>query len=492
MGDTFEDRSSRFEPDKSINTFNRSLEEQLQDPAVKDRLIANLEYLEPDQARELIKIMLWSDSAFSFGMLGQLPRGLNFAIAFLDELGKQLQNVPPHLLREFVAEMIRTLDLESVRALPRAYLPLLASLNLVAGDDPEKIKENQQKKISLLQDTIRTADFGKIRKMITRQADLNYPVMENVIATIVSDPVIFANLLNILPPLLNNLLKATATGLQEIDFPPEILASAVFNLLDDLKAEELGAIITGLSTLINKIHEGSAVLGYNEPRFRVVIESLLEKTLSNFDQKENIAALAALGEDLEVILYAVTDTLMQKPELLEEILPVLRQGFCTGLRSLAYLLEQLNQLPPQGSLNFIQGQDSAISTEAAKLVNALVGLSNRVMEDNPGLLEKSLAGFIQTVDQAEVARLLNRGLISYNKMLTDGPDQVKGELSYYLEQLDQEELSRALLLTSGQLSQTLAGNPRLSRSLLKSFFRLVGGLIRGSLKGERKLQGRQS
>jgi hypothetical protein len=492
LGDRHEDKSSPFASERSINMVNRNLEELLRTPAVKDQLIAHLEYLEPEKARELIKILLWSDSAFSFGMLGQLSRSLNFTVAFFDELGQQLQKIPPHLLREFAAEMIRTVDLESIRALPRAYAPLLVTLNLAAGEGPEEIRQNQERKIRLLQEAIRAADFGKIRKGLTKQAEVNYPVIESVVATMVSDPVIFANLINILPPLLNNLLKGTARTLEVIDFPPEILASAVFNLIDKLDAEELGAIINNLSSLINKLHEGSAVLGQPEPRFRSVMQSFLEKGLLNLDEKEAAAALTALGEDLEVLCRAISDTVVQKPELLEEICPALLQGLGAGMRGLTYMLEQLDNLPSKSLPNLTRGLESSVFTEGPKLVNALTVLGNRIMAENPVFLEKVLGELSQSLDRAETAKILNSCLLSYNRRLTEEQDQLKGKGSLYLEQLDQEELSRALLLTSGRLSETLAGNPRLSRVLLKSFFRILGGAIRGALKGGRRMPGRQT
>ncbi len=110
---------------KPAGGLNSSLEELLKSPDAKDLAIAHLEYLEPEKGRELARMLLWTDSAFSFGLLGQLPRGLNFATAFLDELGWQLQKVPPHLMREFAAEMGRNIDTASIMALPRAYAPLL-------------------------------------------------------------------------------------------------------------------------------------------------------------------------------------------------------------------------------------------------------------------------------------------------------------------------------------------------------------------------------
>ncbi|MEW5784533.1 MAG: hypothetical protein AB1767_05555 [Bacillota bacterium] len=479
----------------------RVLRELLRTPAVKDLLAINLQDSNPETARELVKAMLWSDSVFSFGMLGQLPRGLNFLVVFLDELGRQLQNLPPHLLREFAAAMGRTLDTESLKALPRVYAPLLATLagedlatrqrlldpaalgelitslfewlGRAAGKDPEKMRLSEARKSRFLAETIRATDFGKIRRAITRQAEANYPVTESVVTAIVSDPLIFANLINILPPLLNNLLKGTSSALAQIDYPPEILASAVFNLLGDLETEELGEIINNASRFINKLHEGSAVLGREEPRFRPVLQSFLEKALHRVDETEAARALLALGEDIETLLCVAADTVVEKPELAAKVFSALLLGFNANLHGVTYLLEQLNELPPHLYQHMAAELDNKDFNKIGKLINNLVKLANRVLLEKPAL----------------VGNALNAYLASYNQKLAREPGQVRKSFSHYLTHLDPEELSTALLLTSDQLSQTLAENPQLAKSVLKSFFTILRGAIKGSLRRKCKSQG---
>lgn len=499
--------------------LNRRIEELLKSPDAKDRVIANLEYLEPEKARELARVLLWSDSAFSFGLLGQLPRGFNFATAFLDELGRQLQKVPPELLREFAAEMGRNIDTASIMGLPRAYAPLLSSIGLTAGDDPGENLLNREKKIRYIEDKLRTADFGKIRHRVTRHAEELYPLLESIVATIVSDPVIFANLINILPPLLNNLLKGTAGALKQVDYPPEILASSIFNLVDDIEAEELGAIINQLSRLINGLHEGSAILGGSEPRFRRVLQSFLEKAARGVDEKEAARALLALGEDLEVILCTAADTAVQKPELLAELFSALLQGSSAALRGFAYLLDQLYELPPQLFTDFTREIATGDFKESAKLLNSLVCLSNRILAENPSLLEKVLTAYFQSADRAELqnllsnilgqgasfvtsaqfsalfppgetAQALNSFLYSYNRRLESKPVSAGESITQYLGQIDQKELSTAILLTSDHFAGALAANPILSRSVIRSFFRIFWGALKGSLKRGRKAERR--
>ncbi|MDZ4131657.1 MAG: hypothetical protein U1E11_00820 [Dethiobacteria bacterium] len=495
-----------FESSAPVDPINRSLEELLRTPAVKDRAMANLSYLEPEKARELARVLFWSDSAFSFGLLGQLPRGLNFVVALLDETGRQLQKVPPLLLKEFSAEMLRTLDTDAIKALYPTYSPLLTNLGLTPGNNPEAIERLQEKKIRFLQDRLRSADFGKIRHKVTRHIDENYPVIESVVNTIISDPVIFANLLNILPPLLNNLLKGAASALENIDFPPEILASSVFNQLDDIRAEELGAIANQLNCLINRLHEGSSTLGGNEPRFRPVLKNLFEKTVQNLDAKEASGALLALSEDLEVVFYVAADTALQEPELAAGLLSAMLQGSSAVLRGLTYLADQIGDLP-LGLMNGAAGELAEDHyKEFAKLINTLVNLSNKVLADHPDLVEKVLHSFYQSLDREalftllqalmqqgaafatseELAKAINSGLDNYNRKLESSPDFISERLTPCLDHLDCQKLDRALRLTAGQIAETLAGQPGLSRSIIRTYIKILCGTLRGSLKISRK------
>jgi len=512
-----EEDYKRSEP---AGRLNSRLEELLKSADFKDQVIANLEYLEPEKARELARILLWSDSAFSFGLLGKLPHGLNYTIALLDELGRQLQNVPSELLREFAAEMGRNIDTDSIMALPRAYAPLLATMGLAASEDKEENLLSREKKIEYIQGKLEKADFGKIRHSIIRQSEEHYPLIESIAATIVSDPVIFANVINIIPPLLNNFLKGTAAALEKVDYPPEILASSIFNLADEINAEELGEIINQLNRLINGLHEGSAILGGNEPRFRRVLQSFLEKTSRGIDEKEAGRALLALGEDLEVIFCVVADTAGQKPELLTELVSALLQGSSAALRGLTYLLDQFKELPPQLFNDLTREIATGDCKESARLLNSLVCLGNRVLAENPSLLKKALISHLQSVDRAELqnffrnitaqaasfatseeflellppeesAEAFNSFIFSYNRKLKSRPPANGEAAAQFLGQIDRKEFSTAILLTSDRIAGTLAENPGLSRPFIGAFFKIIWGAIKGSLKPGRKAERRR-
>ena len=454
-------------------SFNPRLEEQLKSAELKDQVISSLEYLEPENARELARLLLWSDSAFSFGLIGQLPRSLNFIVAFFDELGQQLQNVPPELLRQFAFEMARNVDTKSMAALPAAYKPLIAALNQASVDSSGEDELHQEKMIQFIREKIQSTDFGKVRTSLKKHLEGSYPLAESVVAEIISDPVAFANLINILPPLLNHFLKLTASSLEHLDYPSEILASAVFNLVNDIETGEMASIINNINRLINRVHEGSSILGGSEPRFRLVAENILEKTLQEIDQEAAAGALCALGEDLETVLNAAADTAIKKPELMVALLTAMMQGSSAILRGMSYITDRLKELPPDYFAQFTTSILNSEAQESAKMFNNLVSLSNRILAENPELCEKAAVSFLKTVDKNELQNLQ------------------RNILSICLNHFDQDQVSAFLINTSGQLSANLSENPRLSRSVIRSCISIFWGALKGSFKRAGRREGGQ-
>lgn len=554
----------------------RVMKQLLRTPAFKDLVSLGMSDSNPETSREMARVLLWEDAAFSFGIMGNLSRDINNLTAFLDELGRQLQNVPPEMLKEFVSQMSENLDTEAVKALPGVYAPLLEKLvyedpqvqvklkegaaetlnalmrfsagillhaseyepgegeeihpdpaalaglinslfrwmGSAAGKDPETIEASREKKIKLLEETIKTVDFGVIRSGITKRAEANYPVTESVITAMVGDPIIFANVINILPPLMNNLLRGLSKALSELDFPPEILASAVFNLLDDLEAEEIGAIINGFCRFVNGLHEGSLVLGRDEPRFRPVLQNFLEKGLRDVDEMEAAGAMLALFEDSEVILTVFADVISEKPEMIEKFFTAFVQGLNAQLRGFVYLADKLNQLSP-GVYSHIGRElgEKADFKEAAALINALARISNKVLAENPALIEKALSAVYQSVDKEEMRELVreitrqgtafatveletlqpeeagkvaNSLLVSYNQKITRDPEKTRESTAVFLSQLDHEELSGAIINTADHLSYAFSKNPKLAEALMRSFYAVIRGALKGASKKKKK------
>ncbi len=582
-----EEKKSKAEETGETDAGPRIMRQLLKTPMFKDLATLAIHDWAPETPRELAKTLIWEDSAFSFGLLRGLPRKINFLIVFLDELGMQLQNIPPDLLHQFITEMAVNIDKEAIKALPGAYTPVLdaliwedperrrhiregavESLNALmrmlagflsaanmrldgtgessmedlypdpqalgelitflfrwmgtaAGKDEETIRARREKKIRILQETMQATDFGVIRDALTRRAETFYPVTKSIIGTMVTDPIIFANLLNILPPLLNNLLKGISHGVAEIDFPPEILASAIFNFMDSLEAEEIGKLINGLCRFICHVHEGSLVLGGDEPRFRPVFQNLMERVIIGIDETMAADALLALFEDVEVIIPVVADVILERPELLQKGAPVLISGFNALMRGFSYLVTKLNRLPQESyqQLN-LEWMEKADFKEAGVLITALVRLLNQVLSPHPDLIEKTLSSVYRAVDKKELGTLIqtlvtqgisffkneslwellppdeagkmfNSMLMAYNHNLGMFTEKSRESLSIFMAQIDQHEVSNAILNTSNRISDALSANPQLAQSVMKSIYAVVRGVLKGAYRNKNKGKSRE-
>ncbi len=181
------------------------IKELLRTPLFKDLLTLSLRDAFSGVPRELAKTLLWEDAPFSLGLLGNLPKMMGFFLALLDELGRQLQNVPPEMLREFASQMMKNLEIPGP----------------AAGEDPQSLEAARDQKIAFTNMVLDKADFGAIRHAVAGRARENRPVNENLIRQIVGDPIRFANVLNTLPPLINNLLNSLTTAVAGLDYPPQ-------------------------------------------------------------------------------------------------------------------------------------------------------------------------------------------------------------------------------------------------------------------------------
>lgn len=118
--------SQKFVEDSS--PMDSVIREILRTPAFKDLIMLELTGPSSGSARKLLRTLLWEDSALFFSLLGALPRNFNFTVEFLDELGKQLNQIPPEMLRQYLSQMGADVDKGSLQALVQTFTTLVEKL----------------------------------------------------------------------------------------------------------------------------------------------------------------------------------------------------------------------------------------------------------------------------------------------------------------------------------------------------------------------------
>jgi len=108
----------------------RVLREIMRTPAFLDVVRNNIGSLDPEDARGLVRAVLWEDVEVSLGVTGTVPEVVNYLVAAAGEVARQLGGMPPALMERFLERMADEIDLDAIRALPGEFEPLLRSVGL--------------------------------------------------------------------------------------------------------------------------------------------------------------------------------------------------------------------------------------------------------------------------------------------------------------------------------------------------------------------------
>lgn len=101
-----------------IDAANRILKVLLQRPSFKENVRSILKGVDPDNARELARTIVWEDPEIVLSLMGAVPSLANSMIRFLDEIILQVrEKFPPELLHEFLEAIICEFDDGAMRSI---------------------------------------------------------------------------------------------------------------------------------------------------------------------------------------------------------------------------------------------------------------------------------------------------------------------------------------------------------------------------------------
>ncbi|MBU4180029.1 MAG: hypothetical protein KJ625_08840, partial [Actinobacteria bacterium] len=275
----------------------------------RENVEAVLESVKPEAVDAAVESLFGEGGEMGPEILLAIPNVMNAYARMLTGFAEVLEELEPEERRKLLGEAAGKLDGVALGRATNAFSRLMMK---VGKENPKLAAEV----FPAIETAIEEIDFGKLRVGTVAYIEYAADLASMSIDAMLENPVIVANLVGILPPLINNLIKVISGALSEMDLPQEVLASAVFNIILEIDTEELGRAVTSMSKIVNELHEGNLILGRDEPRFRAVFAEFAEGILENVDTAEFARAVVALGEDFEVILDSVTDILHRDPELL--------------------------------------------------------------------------------------------------------------------------------------------------------------------------------
>lgn len=455
--------------------------ELIRTPGFKELLLLHLRDINPDNARELVKAALWEDVSFSMSVLGASPKLVNWLVEALIELGVQLNNFTVDILRDFMVQLGRDLDVEKLKTVPGAYAAMVNELlledraaldGLIAGlgsiaEGMMRSGEETWRKIW------NTADFGKIRVGITRHLEERKAGMEGEVDLM--NPVAISNLLGVVPPMANFTLRALTRTLQALNLPAEILANAIFQLLEDIDKAELGGLVNALAGLTSALHRGNIVLGRDEPRFKEVFGRVARDVADNVDGEAFKDMLVSLKEDGAVIGSVLSEYVYATPDATVQVVKWLYAATGASLRAVAETFRKFSELPEEAIGAIVDGYEEAVDMrEMGRIINYGAVYANKMYEARPGEMTRHVGTLLASLDTEELAAagktaflelkdvvladptvsaalepeavgaMINRGLAAFNAFMQENPDLVASNVVRAVNTLDTAEMHLAL------------------------------------------------
>ncbi len=322
----------------------------------------------------------------------------------------QLNNFTLDILRDFLVKLGQDLDIEKLRSLPDAYAPLVNDLllddrealdGLIAGlgviaDEMMRAGERAWRKIW------NTADFGKIRVGLTEHLEGRRDELQGDAELF--NPVAISNLLGVVPPLANFTLRVLTRALQALNLPAEILANAIFQLLEDIDMAETGGLVNALAGFVNALHRGNLVLGRDEPRFKEVLGRVSRDLVDNVDGEAFKDMLIALKEDGAVIGSVLSDYVYATPETTVQVVRGVYLAVGAALRATAETLPQvLRAAGRDRRRHHRQLRGGRGHAGVARIINYGAVYMNKVFEARPGELARHMGKMLAGLDTEELA-----------------------------------------------------------------------------------------
>ncbi|MBU4490821.1 MAG: hypothetical protein KKE79_09345 [Actinobacteria bacterium] len=359
-----------------------------------------------------------------------------------------------------------------------------------------------------------TTDFGKLREAVTALLDYAVAVAEKSIELSTVNPIIIANIVGMLPPLVNSLIKVVSSALKNVDLPSEILASTLFNLLLSVDTAELGSALNSLAGLLKVVHDGNKVLGRDQCMSHAVFLQFADSLLQSLDVSEVSGAIVALCEEAHVMVGATAEILVREPGLLLLLSSTGVSAMNIFHRALATAFNELGKTPEEEMKNIGDEVRERFDTgEVGNMANAVLALTERFRNANPELGRELMLGFAGSVDgelassavrdlsadflevvrrdpaigralePEEMGRRMNEVLFAFNRTFSDGPLGISRYVSRMLAVVDTHELETAVLnFTQGLTDAVMASTGKglaLLRPLAAVAWRVVVSLGRG-------------
>ena len=478
---------------------------------VKHALTNVIEGMDHVRAKSMARELIAEDQEFSETMIRGFPRVVNFSVQLLKALAESLDRLSVDRSSEMLAGALRQVDGVEIGQVINALSRFLIKLHEAK---PGLIADSR---VALISDAVGEVDFGKLRKAATEHYHSKLLVLEGKVDKVVGFPLGLANLLNVVPPLLNDLLRILAKTLTHLKFPDELLANALFTLVGDIDMREAGQVLNAAADLVIALSHGDQILGNeSEPLLKEVLIRLGRELSANVNAGMLKEAALALGKDGKVIGEVFSEYVFSTDARTLSFLNALLVPINGVVKMLGETVVKIAELPDGVIAQMAEGMEENFEAEeVGRLFNSLTTLFNRMAAKNPDMVSEMLKRVITPLDLEQsgaacktlvlqmkdaafaapnlssklapsvIGKTVNTGLVSFNRFSKEKAEFLAVGLSDALAELDAKELNQAVDGAMSQLVEAALRNGEIVKAVIRPI--ISGGFkyVKGSIKNMR-------
>jgi hypothetical protein len=445
------------------------------------RLITGVNSSDPQEvARELFR----EDGEFSQALIAAVPRLVSTAAQAVKLFVESMESLPADKGAELVASSYAQLEGEEIAEAVNAFSRLIIRLH---EENPELFPETR---VGIVSDFMQATDFGKLRVAATYHFGDRLDLARREVELLGDNPMALINIFSVVAPLVNDALQVLKALFDILALPAEAVTYALFKIMEDLDWKDVAAIINGLAAFIVNVHRGSLILGDGSLYTRGPLSRISSDVVSTLDGQVLAEAIAAIGEEGEALSTAFVNQALGNEDLTLPLFEAAISVANSSFRAAASILEEANNLPRETVSKMVAAMEEDLEVkEMGRALVSLAAFNRRVIAENPELIARmsreTLSALELDVSPETLAGGLNLALASYNGWVVKNPNAVAEGLDGFLGAIDTRELEQAAKTTGGQMADALSRNPALMKSLLKAAMSVLGGSVKGYVRGLR-------
>lgn len=471
------------------------------------RLIDSIDAAEAQSiAEELI-----SRDGFSETLVNGYPRAINLGIQIARAMVESLEQLPADRSAEMLAEAIEGVNGKELGETINALSRLLIAVH---DARPGLMAESR---VGVVADTVGVVDFGKLRKALTAHYQSRMAVLEGKVDYVVGSPLALANLLNVLPSLINDLLRILGKALTHMKFPDELLANALFTLLQDIDMNELGQVVNATAELVIALSHGDLIMGIGaEPYLKEVLSNMGSELAGAVDGPRLKEVALALGSYGKVIGGMLSEYIFESDQHVLAFNNAILVAVNALVRTVAEFVDKLGDLPDDAVARMSEGlEDNFQAEELGRALNALAVLLKRMSQENPDLVAEIIKRLLSSIEPQQMAaaskvillqvkdaafadpnlgkslapaaigQAINESLASFNRLSREKPVLMASGLTQAFAAVDTAELGLAVDGLVRPVVEAALQNGQKVRAVLKPVIWGVLRYVAGSIKNAR-------